>query len=859
MRFSAFFMAILLFTAFPLWSGYGQDVPVTPPDTLKMLAGTVEKPDLEGPVSYEAQMIDILFGRQLMVLQGRAKVSYLTMVLNAAKITLDWEKNVMTAEGMPDTVWIRNESGDSLQTVQLAGKPEFIEEGDRMVGEVMTYSFETRKGRVLRGRTSYQDGFYTGEAMKMPQQGTMDISNATFTTCDLEEDPHFHFWCGKTRLEVDKKVVAKPVVMFLGKIPVMILPFIYFPIEKGRRSGLIFPRYGESEMEGQYLRGLGYYWAASDYWDVQGTVDYFQKSGFLFRADLNYQVRYMLRGSISGSWTRKDFEVSGVKERRWDLSINHAQTFSPTMSLTINGQFISSGNFYRDLSASREIRMQQEIRSNATLTKRFAGSRSLTVNLSQTRNLETDEVTETLPRISFRAGQTSIIPKPKLSRDIRWYHSIYASYNSQVLYQRKTDRQGSGDEAPLIETYGAGWDHDLRISAPQKLFGWLTVSPAFNYNETWFDRRKMLSLDPESNTVETGEEKGFFARRTFDATASVSTKIYGLVRPGLFESMLRHVMIPSLSFRYQPDFSKEPYRYYDTVEDTAGGSHTLDRYSGSIFGSTPSGGQQSLNVAVQNLFQMKIGDGDKAKKYDLFNWNFSTAYNWKASLYRLSDFSSTIRSTPVKNIQLNFRTTHSFYQVDDDGRRVNRLLVDEVDWKNLRSIFTTPWSRLTQLNASIDVRLKGRAKSGASQAAEAPAAEEPALSDLRNMPGDRLEMDESLPGFDIPWDLSASLNYSKSMSNPQSPSEAFWLNTSVNFNLTKKWKISYTARLDILKKQIVSQDIVFYRDLHCWEARFVWTPTGPYKRFYFRINVKSSMLRDLKVEKGTGRTGIYGY
>jgi len=275
-----------------------------------------------------------------------------------------------------------------------------------------------------------------------------------------------------------------------------------------------------------------------------------------------------------------------------------------------------------------------------------------------------------------------------------------------------------------------------------------------------------------------------------------------------------------------------------------------------------------MNISVQNLFQMKTGEEDEEKKFDLFTWNLSTAYNWRASKYRLSDLSSTLRARPLRSISFNFRTRYSFYQVDENGSRVNDYLVNEIDWGKFDSIFKNPWMRLTYINASIDLRLKGRASTAGKEKTtgaegEAPdeetSEEDLTLAGLQNMTGDRLQMNESVTGFDIPWDLTASFNYSNNRANPQSATERFWINLSMNFNLTRRWKISYRTRLDVLEKQIVSQDIIFYRDLHCWEARFVWTPTGPYKRFYFKISVKAGMLKDLKVEKGTGRTGLYGY
>ena len=81
----------------------------------------------------------------------------------------------------------------------------------------------------------------------------------------------------------------------------------------------------------------------------------------------------------------------------------------------------------------------------------------------------------------------------------------------------------------------------------------------------------------------------------------------------------------------------------------------------------------------------------------------------------------------------------------------------------------------------------------------------------------------------------------------------------MNVSITRHWKISYKARFDMVKHDIISQDLTIYRDLHCWEARIVWTPTGYYKRFYFRINIKSAMLQEIKFERGSGRSGLYGY
>ena len=821
-----------------------------------------QESEIQGPITYEAQDFDILVKEQKMILLGRAKVTYLDMTLTAAKITVDWEKDLMTAEGVWDTVWVKevSDDGDSVQTVRYMGAPQFSESGDVLTGEVMVYNFRTRKGRVLRGRTAYEDGFYTGNTLKIVKPNSLNVADATYTSCDKEE-PHFHFWSQKMKIDVDEKLIAKPLVMYVGKIPVLALPFAYFPIRKGRHSGVLIPRYGESTLEGRYLRGLGYYWAASDYWDVKGTVDYYENSGFLFRGDLRYNLRYRLQGAISGSWTRKDFEVYGTKERRWDLAIRHSQTISPTMSLAVSGQFVSSGNFYRDVSANLEQRLQQEIRSNAKLTKKWGTTGKAEITLNQTRYLKTDQISELLPQVTISNRVASLIPKPEARRgqeqERRWYHDITIPYDFNILMKRS--RQKSADGV-VAKKDGIGMDHSLGMYVSPTLFGWLRLQPKISVEAWWLDRRKEYYVDPETNAIQSRDKKGFFMHQTFNTSVSANTKIYGLFQPKFLKNvMIRHVASPNISFSWRPDFSEDKYGYYQTVVDTQGVEYRRDRYSGGLFGSTPTGESQSMRFGLDNVFQMKVGDGEKEKKIDLFMLNFSSAYNWKAEQYRLSDLRSTLRANPSRNISLDVSATHSFYQTDENGNRVNRLYMDEIRIKDWKTIFTKRWVRMTNFSVNLNLRLQGRARSGMGSDAGMEGGQEglqTGMEGLENLSGDRLTYDETVSGFDIPWNLTTRLSYTINRYNPLNPSKKFWMDINFDFNLTKNWKISYKSQWDFIEKEPVRQDFIFKRDLHCWEAMIAWTPTGYNKRFYFRINVKAPMLRELKFEKGAGRRGF---
>ena len=105
------------------------------------------------------------------------------------------------------------------------------------------------------------------------------------------------------------------------------------------------------------------------------------------------------------------------------------------------------------------------------------------------------------------------------------------------------------------------------------------------------------------------------------------------------------------------------------------------------------------------------------------------------------------------------------------------------------------------------------------------------------------------------WSTSLNLSYSLNKSNPLNPRETFWINTNTDIQVTPNWKVKYSARFDVLEKELVSQRFSVYRDLHCWELSLNWTPSGFGQGVYLKINVKSPTLRDLKIEQ---KSGLYG-
>jgi hypothetical protein len=73
------------------------------------------------------------------------------------------------------------------------------------------------------------------------------------------------------------------------------------------------------------------------------------------------------------------------------------------------------------------------------------------------------------------------------------------------------------------------------------------------------------------------------------------------------------------------------------------------------------------------------------------------------------------------------------------------------------------------------------------------------------------------------------------------------------FNLTERWKVSVDAPLQFTEFKKIDLgagcNINISRDLHCWQMSLNLIPYGYYRSFNFMLQVKSSVLQDLKLTK----------
>ncbi len=786
-----------------------------------------------------------------MFIFGSGEIKYKNTDLKSGKITVDFDKNTLHAEGIKKEV-------DTAGT-RIVETPVMIEGSEKYEGVKLSYNYKTQRGFISQAKQEQETAKYKGEAVKKVDKNTYFIKNGIYTTCDAEP-PHTYFKAKEMKVIQKDKIIAKWIFMYIGGVPLPVpLPFAVFPNETGRRSGIIIPRYGADPARGQYFRNFGYFFAISDYMDFTLTGDYYLKGGYGLRSRFRYAKRYEFNGNINGGFSKIIVGEEGDPDRKesldWNISLFHNQTFTPTTRLDVNLQFQSS-SYIANNSVSLNDLLRKDIISNATFSKRWDESgNSLTINYSRIQNLESGNITETLPEITFN----KILSYPfrengVQSKDMKWYE--YIGYNYTGKFKNIRKKQNGN-----LEIRG-GIQHNFAVSASPKI-GYFSISPKFSYQEKWYN--KQIEKDAvviqqnspgapprlyEVNQL-TGEDtvivhdiKKIGIIRTFDFSVGASTKLYGIFQPGMFGvQAFRHTLSPRISYNYRPDFSSGAWGYYKELKRANGSVERYDPYAKEIFGGVNAGERQQISFSIGNIFEIKTTKDptdttSQAKKITLLNLDIASGYNFAADSLKLSDLRLSYRTQIGKFLSFNGSSSYTFYDYKN-GKKTNTYLANVG-----KGLF-----RLTNLSLSVSASISGDKISGEKRTGK------------KQTPGEFTAFkksdyisvyDEPEADFSIPWNLSLTYNFNLFKTTPDAARINSNLGVNLGFNLTKNWKFTVSGNYDFQKEEIAAPQVTIYRDLHCWEMNFTWRPLGRYRGYRFEIRMKAPELRDIKVTKTKG-------
>jgi len=843
------------------------------PDTLvtDSLAGGSEEA-LDAKVDYKANDSTIFdLDNKKVFLYGNAEINYDDINLKAAYIEIDFEKNEVYATGMPDS------------TGKDIGLPVFKQADQNFKSRVMRYNYRSKKGFINKVITEDGSGYLHGETVKKMGDDVVNISRGSYTTCNLEEHPHFEFRYNKSKVIPKKRIVTGPAYLVVEDVPTpLMIPFGWFPNKQGQRSGIILPTYGESKDRGFFFEGMGYYAYINDYLDFKVLADVYTLGSWAVRPSARYKKKYKYSGSANFTYA---INITGVKEtpdysKKRDFKIQWSHRQDPkarpnsTFSADVN---IVSSTLNRYNPSTTQDYLSNTFRSSIAYQTNFKGKYFLTINAAHDQNTLTKIVNVTLPELSFSVNRFNPFSSKKRVGPSKWYNNISVSYNLNAK-NTVTAPDSVILTTEALDLMKNGIKHSMPISSPVKLmkyFNW-TNSISLNdrmyfesYRKSWSNDTLFTDNDTIVGYIVKDTLNGFNNIFDYSFSSSLSTKVYGMIQFGnkFPVNAIRHVFTPTVSFSYRPDFSSDFWNYYDSYIDEEGDEVRYSKYEGALYGGPPSGNSGVINFSFANNLEMKVRSKKDTitglKKMGLIdNFTINFSYDLAKDSLKWSALSLSGNTRLFKNLYLTYRSSLDPYILDSTGTRN----LNQTEWSVNRRLL-----RLEQTNwsVSLDWRLNSKDFGKKDKKAETAAPGTP-------MPG----TDESMTGFaspdlateaereeielnpdqyidwSIPWDITMRYTFNYTVVRnyedyilDRTEKIVQTLGLSGNVSITPKWKIGFMTGWDFEANDLSYTSISIYRDLHCWEMRFNWIPTGYQQSWNFTINAKASLLQDLKLNK----------
>lgn len=802
-----------------------------------------QKTVLEAPITYNAEdsILVSLDGKKVFLYKG-ATVNYQTIELKADYIELDLQTKEVYAEGVPD-------SADVVQ-----GTPVFKDGSEEFESKTLRYNFETQKGIITDVKTQQGDGYVHSDRTKKIDAESFILKRGKYTTCDADH-PHFYLRMTKAKVISNKKIITGPAYLVLEDFPIYfpMIPFGFFPNSPSYSSGIIIPTYGEEQNRGFFLREGGYYWAASQYFDLTVKGDIYSKGSWGSNLHTNYKKRYKFSGSFDFRYNVNRYSDPGLPDfsrspgfsLQWshsqDAKANPFQTFSANVNL-------STTSYDKQNSNDVQSYLQTTKSSSISYSKKWENSPfNMSSSFRHSQNSRDSTISLSFPELTF--SMSKIYPFKQKGRigAAKWYEKIGFSYTGNIK-NSITAHEEEILKKSLITDWRNGWKHSIPISLPNfNLFKYINVSPSISYSERWYTNyiEQSYAYDhiAEEGTLWLDTIYAFKRNYNYSFSLSSQTNIYGMYQiknPNSRVKAIRHKMSPSVSLSYNPDFTDPKYGFWDTYIDENGKEVAYNRFRDGIFGSATGRESGSINFGLTNNLEAKVAaksdtitsDEDKFEKVKIIdNLGFSGSYNLIADSLNLSNIRISGRTT-IKGVNLNFGGTLDPYATDLNGNKINKYMWNE-------SSGLSKLGRLTNANLSFGMSFKSKKEENKEEGE-----------------GDNVEQIVHPDGyieyydFDIPWDFrfDYSLSYSK-----RSPYHDAQINQSLNFsgrlNLTREWNMSLTTNFDVQAREFSFTTFNVNRRLHCWNMSFNFVPFGQRKSYSFTINASSAMLKDLKIDK----------
>ena len=848
---------------------------------------------IEAPVVFSANDSMIYDAqRNTAHLYGSSNVKYTAMDLKSEKIYMSLDSNIVHATGVYE---------DSTKK-KLTGTPVFQMGSDSYESDTMAFNFKSKKGLIQNVYTQQEEGFLYSKLSKRNDNGDVYLQHGRYTTCDAS-CPDFYISLSRAKVRPGKDVVFGPAYLVVADVPLpLAIPYGFFPFTKSYSSGFIMPSYGDESERGFYLRDGGYYFAMSDKWDLKLLGEIYTKGSWGLSAASNYRKRYRYNGSFYVSYQDTRTGDKGLpdyaKQQSFKIQWSHRQDAkaNPYSTLSASVNFASSSYERNNLTSLYNPQsLTQSTRTSSinwsTTFSSIGMTLSSTANLSQ--NMRDSSIAMTLPDLNISISRFYPFKRKHGAGEQKWYEKISMSYTGQLSNSIST-KEDKLLHSNLIKDWRNGMQHQIPVSGSFTLLNYINVNPSFNFTDRMYTNKVKRRWNEVTQREETDTTYGFHNVYNWNLSLSANSKFYMFYTPirklfGDKIQTIRHVITPTVSFSYAPDFGTSRYGYYDSYQKTnADGSVDLIEYSpfqNALYGVPGRGKTGNISFGFSNNVEMRVKSDDESTGYKklsiIDDLGFNMSYNMSAKEKPWSDLSVNLRLKWWKNYTFNVNAVFASYayELDKDGKpfvgnhtywgmgklgrfqgmsqnisytltpeKIRKLFTgeDNTDKKGNKKKDTDDEGIDTDIESNVDEDMVG-----AQHAAKQKQSSGKAETD-----------DDGYMKFSMPWSITFGYGITmrentdikkfntKTMRYPYKFTQT--LNMSGNIRISEGWNISFSSGYDFENHSLSMTTASLQRDLHCFNMSCS-VVLAPYTSYNFTFRCNASTLTDaLKYDKKSG-------
>jgi LPS-assembly protein len=447
-------------------------------------------PEGEEQVNLFADRAETSAGGEILTLEGNAVVLYGLQRLHADKITYNRGDGSIDARG--------NLRYDGPGLIVKGTHARLFPEPETGTLYDIDYSLQAWHGRG------------NADVVHLDGRHRQQLEQASYTTCPAGNTD---WLLSATRVDLDQQEgmgTARNAKLAFKQVPILYTPYITFPIDDRRRSGLLLPKVGTSQETG-FDVSVPYYWNIAPNYDATLTPRYMSDRGVLMGTEFRYLHRHNT-GQINAEYLPSDSDFDD-KDRHL-LTFKHRGNPFPRVETAIDASDVSDKDYFQDLGDSLLSSSKTHLKREADVV--YHGNRwTLDARVLDFQTVDPtiaviDRPYKQLPRIRFSAApRTSLL-------------GMRFRLDSEAVEFEKEDT-----------VTGTRVDVQPRITLPVREASYY-IEPSVSVRHTFYrldDEAPGEPDDPERTTPVASLDSGLFFDREFNWR---STDYVQTLEPRLF-------------------------------------------------------------------------------------------------------------------------------------------------------------------------------------------------------------------------------------------------------------------------------------------------------------------------------------